>query len=278
MIKTILLPVDGSVFTDAVVRHGAHLAKAFDARIKAISVVDIRFFEWPIVMGSDAFVPIIPSSVFQEESKKILDDKSQKVLEKCGEILGTEKVEFDSEKIYGSPVDIICEQAHLADLVVMGQRGEFARWESKLVGATLEAVVRQCSKPVFITPQAFNSVKRLLVAYDGSDKANKALPLAGYFAVNLGGSLAVLTVHDNEQLRNKYLTEAQTYLEPYDISVELIGEPGNPEKAIIERANAGAYNLIVMGAFGHSRIREAILGSTTEHVMRASTVPLLLVK
>ncbi|MFQ5824509.1 MAG: universal stress protein [bacterium] len=278
MIKSILLSVDGSIYTDSVVKQGIRLANAFESVIKVISIVDVRIFEWAVVMGTDGFVPVIPYSVYQEESKKILESKAKAVLDKCKSILKKEKIVFETEKLHGSPVDIICERSHLVDLLIMGARGEYAKWESKLVGATLDAVVRQCNKPILITSKKYQEISKILFAYDGSDKANKALQLAGYFAAKLKVPVTILTVNENEQIRNKFLQEANTYLEPYEVAVELIGTSGSSEKEIVKVAKDINCDLIVMGAFGHSRIRKAILGSTTEYVMRNSMTPVLLAK
>lgn len=278
MIKSILLSADGSIYTDAVLTHGIQLAKAFKSRLQVLSIVDIRIFEWAVAMGTNGFVPIIPSTLYQEESQKMLESKAKAVLKKCSSILNREKVDFKTEKIRGSPVDIICEKSHLVDLLIMGARGEFAKWESKLVGATLEAVVRQGNKPILIATQKFKKISKILIAYEGSDKANKALQLAGFFATKLKAPIVILTVNDNEQIRNKFLQEANSYLEAYEIPVELMGIAGNTEKEIVKVSKESNCDLIIMGAFGHSRIHEAILGSTTEQVMRKSEVPVLLAK
>lgn len=278
MIKSILLPIDGSVYTEAQVRYTIELARAFDARISVLSILDVRIFEWAVVMGTDGFVPIIPSNVYKEESKKILESKAAAVLEKCSEILTSENVEFDAEKISGSPSDIICEKAPLVDLLVIGMRGEFAKWKKNLVGATLDAVMRQWSKSILVTSREFKSIGNILFAYDGSERSNKALQLVGLFATQLSAPVTVLSVHDKEIFRSKLLEEAQSYLKPYKAQVDLVGVSGNPEKEIIRVAGERHCDLMIMGAFGHSRIREAILGSTTEQVVRKADVPVLLSK
>lgn len=278
MIKSILLAVDGSTYTDAQVKHCIPLAKAFEAKVKVLSVVDIRIFEWAAVMGTDGFVPVVPTNVYREESKKILDAKAQAVLEKCSDILQKEKIEFDVEKIEGPPVDIINELSNLVDILVMGARGEFAKWKPNLVGATLDAVARQCNKSIFITPQKYQRVSSVLFAYDGSPRANKALQLAGSVATKLSVPIVIVCVHQNKPMRTKILEEASSYLEAYEVETTTVGVEGNPEKEILNQAEANESNLIVMGAFGHSRIREAILGSTTEHVVRNATIPVLLSK
>ncbi len=278
MIKSIMLSVDGSVYTDAQVKHCIRLAKAFEAMVHVLTIVDIRFVEWASVMSTDGFVPVIPSTGYRDESKKLLEAKADAVLKKCAALLNEANIKFDARKINGPPADIICDQTHLVDLLIIGARGEFAKWGSKLIGSTLDAVLRQFNKPIFITPQKFEDLSKLLIAYDGSDKANKALQLAAFMAKKLQSALAILSVGDSPQIQNRYLNEAKTYLEPYELAAETIGSSGSPEKEILRVAKDNLCNLIIMGAFGHSRIREAILGSTTEHVMRNSTIPLLLCK
>jgi nucleotide-binding universal stress UspA family protein len=278
MMKSILLAVDGSTYTDAQVKHCIQLAKSFQAQVRILSVVDIRIVEWAVVMGTDGFVPVTPSAVYKEETRKMLEEKADAVLDKCATILSKENIQFDVEKIQGPPADVIYERSHLVDLLVIGSRGEFAKWRKKQVGATLDAVVRLWNKPVFVTQATCKKTSKLLFAYDGSEKANKALQLGALFASQLQLPMVIISVHDRKQIRDRYLNEARTYLEPYKIDIELISCPGNPEKEIIRVSDEKQCDLTVIGAFGHSRIREAILGSTTEHVLRRINTPLLLAK
>lgn len=278
MIKSILLSVDGSTYTEAQVKYCIQLAEAFNCKIKVLSIVDIRIFEWAVVMGTDGFVPMVPSNIYKEESQKILETKADAVLDKCSRILKQEGIDFEVEKISGPPVDIICEKARVVDLLLMGARGEFAKWKSRIVGATLDAVVRQWNKQILVTPEKFKRVSKVLFAYDGSDRANKALQLAGLFGTGLDVPVVILTIHDKKAIRKKYLDEAEIYLEPYKIPVELLGVSGHAEQEILNIADERQCDLIIMGAFGHSRIRETILGSTTEHVLKNKKIPVLLSK
>lgn len=278
MIKSILLSVDGSSYTEAQVKYCIQLAEAFNCKIKVLSIVDIRIFEWAVVMGTDGFVPMVPSNIYKEESQKILETKADAVLDKCSSILKQEGIDFEVEKISGPPVDIICEKARVVDLLLMGARGEFAKWKSRIVGATLDAVVRQWNKQILVTPEKFKRVSKVLFAYDGSDRANKALQLAGLFGTGLDVPVVILTIHDKKAIRKKYLDEAGIYLEPYKIPVELLGVSGHAEQEILNIADERQCDLIIMGAFGHSRIRETILGSTTEHVLKNKKIPVLLSK
>ncbi|MCR4438942.1 MAG: universal stress protein [bacterium] len=278
MVKRILLPVDGSEYTNSVVKHGIDLARRFGARVRLLSVVDVRVFEWVLSVGADGFVPVLPAPGYQEESRKLLEKKAQAVLDKCARALESEGIPHEAETLGGSPVEIICERANLVDLIIMGNRGEYARWATTMLGATLEAVTRHVSKPIMIVQQRFRNVQRMLAAYDGSEHANRALQLAGFFAEYLGAKITVVHVSDDRELSTRICAEGVHYLQAYRAEVDSAWLSGRPDAAVIDLAAKGKYDLIVMGAYGHSRIREAILGSTTVQIMRKSPVPVLMVK
>jgi nucleotide-binding universal stress UspA family protein len=278
MIKSILLSVDGSGYTDTVLRYGIHCSKSCGALLRVLTVIDVRIFEWAVAAGADGFVPIIPSALYQEESRRLLEERADAVLKKCGEILESEKCKFELLKISGPPVDVICEQALTVDLVIIGARGEFARWESKMIGATVEAVSRLCNKSILVIDKDFSVPTKMLMAYDGSLKANRALTIAGFMAQHLEVPMTVLTVTDQPEHGRSILREAERYLEPFDIEVKCELAKGVVDEVIVKYADDNNCNLIAMGAYGHSRIREAILGSHTEQIIRKARVPVLLAK
>ncbi|MBN2366644.1 MAG: universal stress protein [Calditrichaeota bacterium] len=277
MIKSILLAVDGSAYTDSVLKYGISLSKKFDAMLRVLTVIDIRIFEWAVAIGVEGFAPIIPSSGYQEESQKILEQKADEVLKKTEKILQKEDVHFVLEKESGNPVDVICDKARLSDLLVMGARGEFAKWSDKMLGATVEALTRLCIKPVLVSPRDYMDMKKMLIAYDGSENASKALTLAAFFASKLSLSLLLLNVNESEESGKNTLKEAREYLAPYNFKqVEERIIKGEPSEKIIEVAEESGSDLLVMGSYGHSRIREAILGSTTVQTMRKARIPVLI--
>ncbi len=279
MIKSILLAVDGSAYTEPVLKYGIELSKKFDAYLRVLTVIDIRIFEWAVAIGVEGFAPIIPSTGYQEESQKILEQKADEVLKKTEKILQKEKLQYVLEKESGNPVDIICDKARLTDMVILGARGEFAKWSDKMLGATLESLSRLCIKPILVTPKEFGKFSKILVAYDGSENASKALALAAFFASKLNLPLLLLNVNESEEDGKATLKEAIDYLIPYNLGkIEQRIVQGDADEKIIQIANESRSDLIIMGSYGHSRIREAILGSTTVQTMRKAAVPVLIAR
>ncbi|HHE65076.1 MAG TPA: universal stress protein [Bacteroidetes bacterium] len=279
MIKSILLAVDGSAYTEPVLQHGIKLAKKFGAHLRVLTVIDVRIFEWAVAVGVEGFAPILPSTSYQEDSQRLLEQKADEVLKKTESILKEHKVNFTLIKGNGNPVEIICDKSKLVDLVIMGARGEFEKWSDKMLGATLEATTRLNIKPIFITQRSYREINKILIAYDGSENASKALTYGAYFASQLNTPLTVLNVGHSEEDARSILSEALEYLSVYDIpSIQDKYVEGEPSEKIVENAKSLKADLIVMGSYGHSRIREAILGSTTVQVMRKSPVPILMTK
>lgn len=279
MVKSVLLAIDGSSYTESILNYGIEFSRKFEAHLRVLTVVDIRIFEWAVAIGVEGFAPIIPSSAYQEESQKLLEEKANKVLERASQVLQKAAVSFEAEKESGSPVDIICEKSRLCDLVVMGSRGEFEKWSEKMLGATLEATSRLCIRPIFIAQKQFRPITNILLAYDGSNNSNKALPWAGYFAQKFETPLTVVNVNPDEDSARTILKEAMDYLKAYKISrLSEIIKDGDAAEKIVESIQESKADLVIMGGYGHSRIREAILGSTTVQVMRKAGIPILMVK
>ena len=278
MIKSILLPIDGSAYTDSVIEYGIFMGRKFDAVLRVLTIVDIRLFDWSLSGGADSFVPIMPSPEFQEESQKLQQEKADHVLKKAAEILNRSAVKFETFKRAGIPVDEICNMARQADMVVMGIRGEYERWSDKLLGVTVEAVTRQINKSVLLIDKVFKPIERIHVGYDGSDTANKALQLAAEMSTILSLPLEVIAVFDSKDERNAVLDEAERYLLPYNLNYALRHETGDVVEVLVAaQKKAPKPALTVIGSYGHSRLREAIIGSTTVEVMRKSS-PVLLAK
>ena len=279
MLKSILIAVDGAEYTDPVMKYAIYLAKAFDAKLNIVTVVDVRIFEWSVYLGVDGFAPVMPSTSYLDESKLLLQEKAEKVLQKCVDMVRAENISYTAAKHEGSPVEIISNQANIVDMIMLGARGEFAKWgRNILMGATAEAISKVCNKPLFISPKEFKPFRNILIPYDGSVNSNRALPYAGYFSSNFKSIAHVFTVDNSLESANVILTEGKNYLQSYDIDIQTKARNGHADEEILNYANEKDMDLIVMGAYGHTRIKEAILGSTTEGVMRNATIPLLLVK
>ncbi len=279
MIKSILLAVDGSMYTDAVLKHGIDLAKKLNAHLRVYSVVDVRIYEWVLNTGGEGYMPVIPSNVFHDESFKFHNERADALLKAIDAKLRESGVSYEIGKEEGSPVEVICDLARQVDLLIMGARGDYARWGDRLLGATLESVSRQSQVPVMIVDKVYREFKCIVCAYDRSEGSSHALKLSAYLGGALKMPIEILTVHESEQERRSVIEEAKKYMDPYGLEVQYRHEAGEASEIIVQATqDCPESAILLMGSYGHSRLREAILGSTTVHVMRSAVKPIILAR
>ena len=122
----------------------------------------------------------------------------------------------------------------------------------------------------------FRPITRALLAYDGSQRAAAAMREAAELAAALKLPLAVVHVGKDDSAAQKVIEEARRYLTAYAIECEFLVRTGYANETILDVMAEQAYDLLFIGAYGHSRIIEMVLGSTTEYVLRNSASPLFL--
>jgi nucleotide-binding universal stress UspA family protein len=187
-------------------------------------------------------------------------------------------IEPKTKQLTGVIPAIIADEAKKVDFVVIAQRGEHEKWSTGLLGSTTESVVRRSPRPVLVTPNTYRDVKKAIIAYDGGIEANKAMKSACEMAPALRCSLKVVMVTDSEDKSVELSAEVNDFMGPYnlDYSIEWLNSKGHVGRELLSYAESNACDMIVMGAFGHSRIHDLILGGTTCYVMRQSHIPILL--
>jgi len=275
MIKQILIPQDGSDHSSSALDYGIWLARPMEARLIGLYVMDIVTMEGPFfhdLSGSLGFEPYLNFSV---KMRELLEARGEDIMEGFAEECDKKKI--DHEKIVASGVVVreICDKAKVADLVIMGRFGINVEFEYGLLGSTTEGVIRKTSKPVLVVPERFAEPKKPLLAYDGGATAAKAMHSAAELVKTLGLPLTVLAVSGREE-GDRLLSEAKEYLKPYGVEGEYINRKGAPHQEIVACHKEGGHDMLFMGVSHHSRIVEMVLGSTTEHVVRAVQGPIFL--
>jgi nucleotide-binding universal stress UspA family protein len=279
MIKSILVALDGSQHADSALEHALWLARRLRARVIGLHVLDIVSIEGSFlhdVSGSLGFEPYLD---FSSKMREALQERGRVLLDTFTARCEKEGIAHDTVLPMGIVANEICDHARTADLVVVGHRGVNEQFSTGLLGSTTESVTRKSPKPVLVTPLQFREITRPLLAYDGSQRASAALHAAAELTSALQLPLTVVHVaRDDAGEGSPVLTEAQRYLQSYEVTVTAKQLTGPPHQRIVDVLRDGRFDLLFIGAYGHSRIIEMVLGSTTEYVLRNSGAPVFLAR
>jgi nucleotide-binding universal stress UspA family protein len=176
----------------------------------------------------------------------------------------------------GKAPDVICERARFTDLIVLSLDSRRARQPRARLGAGLRTIIRRCSTPVLVVPGRTSGLDRMLLAYDGSPKAEEALYVAAYLAGQHDIPLAVVTVTEGDRATPDAFEHAQNYLESQGVQATFASESGPVTTVILITAEESAADLVIMGGYGFSPIMELAFGSTVEELLRSSGRPILI--
>lgn len=283
---SILLCSDGSGFAESIYKYGAWFARRFQARTRVLFVTDIRQKAVSTgnlsgSLGLGASDQLLDQLVNLEHEKAKLNKKRARlILQNADRVLKAEGVgEVELLNPTGFLVDCFHDFEADANMVVLGRRGEAAEFASDHLGANIERIVRSTNKPCLVTPQSFAPIDRVLLAYDESPTGKKILK----FLVDYAQGLEDLEIHlvtvaksEGDEERGRSLTKAQEKLQQAGLLVTTQLLAGDPEKEIARYIEENQISLLLMGAYGHNRIRHLIIGSTTIQLLRSSQIPVLL--
>lgn len=276
MIKHILVPTDGSDYAMLAVRYAAAFARQYGATLHGLHVVDVRLLEGPFLRDISASLGTAPYVNYQGNMAMILEERGKAALEALSNACRDADIRCETSQTTGTLARSIVERGELTDLIVMGRGGEHGEWLEGGIGSTTQAVVRRATRPVLVTGTAQPGHDLYVVAYDGSSHSKRALQFAAQLCADWNAPLHVLSVGAERAVAS--LDEARAYLDAHEIGVQYVQREGDPSERIVGYALECGADLLVMGAYGHTKVRELVVGSTTAYAMSHAPCPLLLTR
>ena len=274
MFRNILVPQDGSSHSSNSLAYGIFLAKKFKAVLIGQYVVDTVAFEGPFLHDLSGALGFEPFLNFSSKMRDVLNDKGKEILENFKEACQKSGIESDTILDSGIVSNRICEESKIADIIVMGRKGINVSFEHGLLGSTTEGVIRKAPKPVMIVSDKYEEIRKPLLVYDGCFSSSRAMRTAAEFAKVLKLPLTVLIVSrgKNEGLLN----EAEEYFKAYELEVKYVTLENKVPADIVTHIDSELYDLLFLGASGHGKLVEKVLGGTTEFVLRNLEKPIIL--
>lgn len=279
----LLALIDGSIYSRSVCEHAAWIAQKTGFAVDLLHVLAKRRAEGTQGNLSGSLSLGAKSSLLREyielegEMARLQQQRGRAILDDAREILTAAGVADVTTRLrFGDIVETVAHDEAEADAVLIGKRGEDADFASSHLGSNLERIVRACHKPVFVAARAFHPITRAVVAFDGGESVTKAIHYLRASPLFDGVACQLLYVGDASAEQRQALDTAAAALAAAGREVTTDVRSGQPEQVIAEAVDGGSADLLVMGAYGHSRIRTLIIGSTTTTMMRLCKVPVML--
>lgn len=281
----VLAAVDGSAYGASVARYAAWSALRLDAPLQFLHVLDRQRTPpgAPDLSGNlalDTREHLLAQLVQLDEQRGKLAQESGRLLLQQVRAIAHEShgITAESRMRHGSLADTLVELQPDVRMFVIGKRGEHADFDRGHLGSQLERVVRSVHRPLLVAAREYREPSRVLVAFDGSDTTRKGIEMVAASPLFRGLDVVVLMAGDAGAQQQAALRWAGDTLRGHGHQVETRQQAGPVDETISATIDQERVDVVVMGAYGHSRIRNMIVGSTTTHVLRTSHVPVLLLR
>ncbi|MDD8022679.1 MAG: universal stress protein [Paracoccaceae bacterium] len=274
--KSILTIVTDAAAAKAQLDTAVAMARREDAHLDVLCMGVDRTQTGYYYAGATAFV--------QQETLDRAQEDAKEIEEAVRARLANEDIRWASETLVvqiGAIATIVGMRARFADLVVMGR--PYAKGRGQEIEAVIESALFEGQVPVLIVPDGYDGVvaaRRVVVAWNQSSEALSAIRKA--LPVLKAADLVDITVIDpptHGPERSDPGGQLSQMLARHGVHAEvsvLAKTMPRVSDVLNRHVRESNADLVVMGAYGHSRFREAILGGATRHMLEMAEVPVLM--
>jgi nucleotide-binding universal stress UspA family protein len=275
--------VDGSIYSESVCDHTLWLAQKNSSKVSIFNVMDERETSHNTANFSGNLIAEARNNLLSELAE--LDNKRAKLAQKKGRLIlddaearliaGGLKT-IDTHLRHGDFVDTVTEFQEEADILVIGKRGEAANFAKLHLGSNLERLIRSANKPVLVAARIFRPIKKILIGFDGGKSAVRAIEHVSNQDLFEDLECHLLSAGKIDVSQKKKIEAAERSLSEKGRKTKTFVKEGDAETVISNHVEQHNIDLLVMGAYGHSRIRNLMIGSTTTQMIRSCQIPVLL--
>ncbi len=285
MIKTILVPATGNQTDDAVFASALAVARAFDAHLDVLHV-RVNAAAMVAAMATDGSGAAMVSGLIEriDEEATRREDAARQLFQRFCE---RERVAIEDAptgqrsptaqwlREIGDEAYWVREYGRATDLLVIGHPAG----DQGVSIDTIEAALVGTGRPVLIVPATpmVSLPETIVIAWKAAPEAARAVT-AAMPLLSRSKQILIVTVAEEQGLSDKEGARLMTSLTWHGLNASTRhlrpDRLGAADTLLAAAAEEGA--LVVMGAYGHSRLREWIFGGFTEHVLRGAVVPVLM--
>ena len=273
MIKRILVALSGTSCTPSAIAHGVELAKAHNAELTGVTVIDPDRLQdvGPIPIGGAAAAHELAEHRMHLAAEHIEEAIAQ-FETACGDAGVTNRVLRES----GDSAERLLADWRYHDLTVIGLRGLFEYGVLHDHGHLVLDVIGEGLRPLLAVSEEHRPIQSAMVAYDGSPLAARAMKAFCMLDIWKPIPITIVCFKGQEGEEGKLLSDAAAYLESHNFTATKKRVEEKPRNAILETMDACNADLLVMGAAKRTRLGRKLLGDTARYALENSTRPIFL--
>lgn len=285
MKEQVIACIDGSAISTSVCDSAVWASKVLDAPLKFLHALEKTRshiqddLSGAIGLGSREHL-LSELTELDEKRNKLAVEHGQHMLEDASKRAKSKGLtNVLTEQRHDQLLSALLECESTTRLYVIGRQGNDHESQVEAIGSHIENVVRSIHTPVLMATGKFTEPGNYMLAYDGSETADKAIDRVANSPLlkNLPGHI-VMVGSDSEDNQQKLEYAANLLSDKgHTVKSHLLNKD-NVVEALNDFQEEFNIELKVMGAYGHSRIREFFVGSNTTQMIATSTVPILILR
>lgn len=216
-----------------------------------------------------------------------VDAQRNKLISEHGDILLSEAKAYVDERVE-RPVFKIHRHETLKDsishlqadvqLVILGQKGADENTPNEHVGSQLETAIRSSHQPVLVVTENFKAPKSALFGFDNRSNAIQGLAWIAEHPLFTETHIHVVHIAEDTPQNHEKLRDSVVRLKQRGLTITPILLQGSAKKDLIRYQKEHNIDMLIMGAYGHSRLHEFFMGSTTQTLLQNNQNSILMMR
>lgn len=284
--KKVYACIDGLTTTPAVIDWAAWSARRLEIPLELLHVLErdpdmaaVRDFSGAIGLGAQETL-LNQLSDLDAQRGRLAQEAGRQMLTSAQERARSAGVkQVDGRMRHGEVVDTVLEMEPDARLFVLGEHQRAGKTGKLHLDHHVERVVRAAKCPVLVaTTGQFAEPTHFVLADDGSATATRMVETVARSPLLAGLPCTIVRCGPDNPETRRSLVEAQQILQAAGFTASVQSLQGEAHEVIPDWLATQGASLLVMGAYGHSRIRHLVVGSTTTTLLRLSPCPVLVLR
>lgn len=283
--KLVLACIDGSTLCEAVCDYATWISQRVEAPLKLLHTID-HHHETAATTDLSGNIGVDSRDHLLEEITNLEHQQSKLRIQE-----GKSIIEFARQHViqngittpitclqHGSLIESLIELEDSIRVLVIGARGKIHEDQPDQIGAKLESMIRSLHRPILVAYEEFKTPQRIMIAYDGSETADKAIDMVASSPLYRDLSCHLVCVNKKDTPNSLLESAANKLLAAGNIEIISTSLEGKTDQELCGYQISHDIDMTIMGAFSHTRLHDLLLGSFTTKMLLNTKTPLLLLR